>query len=129
MRAGDVMTPDPDIGGTWMTVADFIDRIALASAQAGFPVVAPGGSLAGATGVSRLARVPPASRASTTLGQILTPVPPRPMIRPPRSPATLQWPTTWPPSSSATAGSPASSPSPRLRQIIGREALRAQPAR
>jgi len=69
MRAGDVMTPDPDIGGTWMTVADFIGRIALASAQAGFPVVAPGGSLAGATGVSRLARVPPASRASTTLAR------------------------------------------------------------
>jgi hypothetical protein len=43
MRAGDVMTPDPDIGGIWMTVADFIDRIALASAQAGFPSSLPAG--------------------------------------------------------------------------------------
>ena len=81
-------TLDPDIGGTWMSVSDFIDRIALNSAQTGFPVIGPGGSLAGVTGISRLARVPPASRASTTLGQIMTPVPPAylaaPAIRPPR---------------------------------------------
>ena len=75
-RVGDVMTPDPDIGGTWMAVADFIDGIALPSAQAGFPVISPGGSLAGVTGVSKLARVPTASRASTTLGQVMAPVPP-----------------------------------------------------
>ena len=58
LRVGDVMTPDPDIGGTWMTVAGFIDQIALHSAQAGFPVISPGGSLAGATGVSRLGQIP-----------------------------------------------------------------------
>jgi Zn-dependent protease len=88
LRAGDVMTPDPDIGGTWMSVSDFIDRIALNSAQTGFPVIGPGGSLAGVTGISRLARVPPASRASTTLGQIMTrsrpPTWPPPAIRAPR---------------------------------------------
>ena len=69
------MTPDPDIGGTWMTVADFIDQIALRSAQAGFPVISPGGSLAGVTAVSRLTQVPPASRPGTTLGQVMAPVP------------------------------------------------------
>ena len=76
LRVGDIMTPDPDIGGTWMTVADFIDSIALGSAQSAFPVISPGGSLAGVTGVSRLGQVPPASRASTTLGQVMARVPP-----------------------------------------------------
>ena len=133
MRAGDVMTPDPDIGGTWMTVADFIGRIALASAQAGFPVVAPGGSLAGATGVSRLARVPPASRASTTLGQILTPVPPAYLAAPGDPAAPL---LGRPPLADDLAAIVISDGRitgivtvTRLRQIIRREALRAQPAR
>ena len=76
LQVGDVMTSDPDIGGTWMTVADFIDGIALRSAQGGFPVISPGGSLAGVTGMSKLAQVPSASRASTTLGQVMAPVPP-----------------------------------------------------
>ena len=58
LRVGDIMTPDPDIGGTWMTVADFIDSIALGSAQSAFPVISPGGSLAGVTGVSRLGQGP-----------------------------------------------------------------------
>ena len=42
-----------------MSVSDFVDRIALGSAQTGFPVIGPGGALAGVTGVTRLARVPP----------------------------------------------------------------------
>ena len=41
LRLSDVMTPDPDIGGPWMTVAGFIDGLALRSAQAGFPVIRP----------------------------------------------------------------------------------------
>jgi len=133
MRVGDVMTPDPDIGGTWMTVADFIDRIALTSAQAGFPVVAPGGSLAGATGVSRLARVPPPSRASTTLGQILTPVPPTYVAAPDDPAAPL---LGHPPLADDLAAIVISDGRiagivtvTRLRQIIHREALRAQPTR
>jgi Zn-dependent protease len=82
LRVSDVMTSEPDIGGTWMPVADFIDQIALRSAQAGFPVISPGGSLAGVTGVSKLARVPAASRASTTLGQVMDPVPPGYLVAP-----------------------------------------------
>jgi len=76
LRVGDVMTPDPDIGATWMSAADFIDRVALTSDQDEFPVIGPDGSLAGVTGVSRLARIPPTRRASTTLGQAMAPVPP-----------------------------------------------------
>jgi Zn-dependent protease len=133
MRVGDVMTADPDIGGTWMTVADFIDRIALASAQAGFPVVAPGGSLAGATGVSRLARVPPASRASTTLGQILTPVPPAYLAAPgdPAAPLLGRRPLADDLAAIVISDGRITGivTVTRLRQIIRREALRAQPAR
>ena len=76
LRVADVMTPDPDIGATWLTVSDFIDRVALDSAQTEFPVIGPGGSLAGVTGVRRLARVPPASRSITTLQQVIAAVPP-----------------------------------------------------
>jgi hypothetical protein len=127
------MAPDPDIGGTWMTVADFIDRIALTSAQAGFPVVEPGGSLAAATCVSRLARVPPARRASTTLGQILAPVPPAYLAVPDDPAAPL---LGRPPLADDLAAIVISDGRiagivtvTRLRQIIRREALRAQPAR
>jgi Zn-dependent protease len=116
LRVGDVMTPDPDIGATWMTVSDFIDRVALKSDQDEFPVIGLDGSLAGVTGISRLARIPPASRAGTTLRQVMTAVPPAyvaaPMTRPPRCSTARRWPGTWLPSSSATAQSPASSPSP-----------------
>jgi hypothetical protein len=44
LRVGDVMTPDPDTGATWMNVQDFIEQVALHSEQAGFPVIGPGGS-------------------------------------------------------------------------------------
>jgi len=111
-----VKTLDPDIGGTWMSVSDFIDRIALNSAQTRFPVIGPGGSLAGVTGISRLARVPPASRASTMLGQIMTPVPPAYLAATgdPTAPLLNRPPLTedLAPSSSATGRSPASSRSP-----------------
>jgi len=133
MRVGDVMTPDPDIGGTWMTVAEFIDRIALTSAQAGFPVLGPGGSLAGVTGVGRLGRVPPASRASTTLGQIMAPVPPAYLAAPDDPAAPL---LGRPPLADDLAAIVISDGKiagivtvTRLRQIIRREALRAQPTR
>jgi Zn-dependent protease len=133
LRVSDVMTPEPDIGGTWMTVAGFIDQIALRPAQAGFPVISPGGSLAGVTGVSKLARVPAASRTSTTLGQVMDPVPPGYLAAPhdPAAPLLAR-----PPLADDLAaivmvdgritGIVTVS---QLRQIIRREALRAPPAR
>jgi len=127
------MTPDPDIGGTWMTVADFIDSIALGSAQSAFPVIVPGGSLAGVTGTSRLARVPPASRASTTLGQVMAPVPPGYLAAPDDPAAPL---LSRPPLADDLAAIVLSEGRitgivtvARLRQVIRREALRAQPGR
>jgi hypothetical protein len=133
LRIGDIMTPDPDIGGTWMTVADFIDQIALRSAQAGFPVISPGGSLAGVTAVSRLGRIPPASRPGTTLGQVIDPVPPGYLAAPDDPAAPL---LARPPladdlaaiviSDSRITGIVTVS---RLRQIIRREALRAPSVR
>ena len=128
LRAGDVMTPDPDIGGTWMSVSDFIDRIALNSAQTGFPVIGPGGSLAGVTGISRLARVPPASQASTTLGQIMTPVPPAYLARgDPAAPLLNRPPLTEDLAAIVLSDGKITGivTVPRLRQIVRREALRA----
>jgi hypothetical protein len=83
----------------------------------------------GATGVSRLARVPPASRASTTLGQIMPPVPPA--SHDPAAPLLGR-----PPLADDLAAIVISDGRidgivtvTRLRQIIRREALRAHPAR
>ena len=133
LRVSDVMTPDPDIGGTWMTVADFIDSIALGSAQSAFPVISPGGSLAGVTGVSRLGQVPPASRASTTLGQVMARVPPGYLAAPEDPAAPL---LSRPPLADDLAAIVLSEGRitgivtvTRLRQVIRREALRAQPGR
>jgi Zn-dependent protease len=133
LRVGDIMTPDPDIGGTWMTVADFIDSIALGSAQSAFPVISPGGSLAGVTGVSRLGQVPPASRASTTLGQVMARVPPGYLAAPDDPAAPL---LSRPPLADDLAAIVLSEGRitgivtvTRLRQVIRREALRAQPGR
>jgi Zn-dependent protease len=130
MRVGDVMTAHPDIGGTWMSVSDFIDRIVLNSAEIAFPVVGPGGSLAGVTGVGRLARVPPASRAATTLGQIMTPVPPACLAAPDDPAAQL---LNRPPLADDLAAIVISDGTivglvtgTRLRQVIRREALRDQ---
>jgi Peptidase family M50 len=133
LRVGDVMTPDPDIGGTWMTIADFIDQIALHSAQAGFPVISPGGSLVGVTGVSKLARVPPTSRPGISLGQVIDPVPPGYLAAPDDPAAPLPG---RPPLADDLAAIVISDGRitgivtvSRLRQIIRREALRAPSAR
>ena len=71
----DIMLGQADIGATWMYVADFTDRVALASRQTVFPIVGPGGNLAGVVFAETLARIPAAGRATTRLGQVATPVP------------------------------------------------------
>jgi Zn-dependent protease len=75
LRVRDVMLPGPAVGETWMTVAEFIDRVAVYSAQTAFPVTGPGGSIAGVTTLDLLGRVPSASRAHTPLGRAMVPVP------------------------------------------------------
>lgn len=75
LRVRDVMVPDPAIGASWMSVADFIERVATRSSQSVFPVVGFDGAVAGVTGLQLLGRVPPAERAFTTLQQVMQPVP------------------------------------------------------
>ena len=47
VRVADVMTPHPELAGGWETVGEFIGRAAARSRQDAFPVVGPGGDLAG----------------------------------------------------------------------------------
>jgi Zn-dependent protease len=82
LRVEDVMTPAPAVGGAWMSVADFFEQVASRSEQAEFPVVAPDLSLAGVTGLDRLARIPGGLRATVTLAETLTPVPEERILAP-----------------------------------------------
>ena len=75
LRVRDVMTSDPAVGASWMTVTDFISRVAMHSSQGVFPVVAFDGTVAGVTGVDLIGRVPAEDRAITPLGQVMLPVP------------------------------------------------------
>ena len=99
----------------------------------GGQVLSPGGSLAGVTGVSKLARVPAASRSSTTLGQVMDLVPPGYLAAPQDPAAPL---LARPPLADDLAAIVISDGRitaivtvSRLRQIIRRQALRAPPAR
>ena len=76
LRVRDIMLAHPDIGSAWNDVADFSARVILATRQSVFPVISSDGGLAGIVFAETLARVPPARRATTRLGQVGTPVPP-----------------------------------------------------
>jgi len=75
LRVRDIMLAHPDTGAAWSDVADFTSRVVLSSWQTVFPVVSFDGGLAGVVFAEALARVPPADRATTRLGQVATPVP------------------------------------------------------
>ena len=76
VRVADVMTADPELAGGWETVGEFIGRAAARSRQDAFPVVGPGGDLAGVVLASQLARVPAGDRARLRLDQVALAVPP-----------------------------------------------------
>jgi CBS domain-containing protein len=76
------MLPGPDTGSAWSSAADFTARVVLSSPQSVFPVVSMNGGLIGVVFAEALARVPPASRATTRLGQVLTPLSPAYICRP-----------------------------------------------
>ncbi len=78
----DVMTPEPAIGAGWISVGDFIDRVALHAVQSVFPVVGPDGALIGIVGLDRLSRLPAAARPVTRLGELAVAVPPDYLARP-----------------------------------------------
>ena len=76
VRVADVMTADPDLAGGWETVEEFAGRAAARSRQDAFPVVGPGGDLAGVVLASQLARLPAGDRNRLRLGQVALAVPP-----------------------------------------------------
>ena len=76
VTVADVMTPHLDLAPDWSTVGDFIDQVAAQSRQDAFPVVDPGGRLAGLVLAGQLARVPAADRHALTVSQVALAVPP-----------------------------------------------------
>lgn len=75
LRVSDMMTPDPLLAPAGFTVAGFTG-VAARCRQDVFPVVDPGGALAGLLFSDTLARVPPDDRPRLTLGEIALKVPP-----------------------------------------------------
>ena len=71
----DVMTPDPQVAQGWLTVQDFIERVAARSRQDAFPVVDWAGTLVGVVVTGLLARIPSARRAELRLDQVALAVP------------------------------------------------------
>ena len=75
VRVADVMTPDPDMAGGWLTAAESIRQLGGRSGQTAFPVIGPGGGLTGIITVTQLSRVPAPSRDRVLLRQLAVPVP------------------------------------------------------
>ncbi len=75
VRVADVMTPDPDLAAAWQTAAQFIRQLSGRPAQEAFPVIEPGGTLAGIVTLTRLSRVPEASKDQVRLSKLAVPVP------------------------------------------------------
>jgi Zn-dependent protease len=82
LLVSDIMTPEPAIGAGWITVGDFIDRVAQHSAQTMFPVVGIDGALIGIVGLGRLSRLPPDTGRLSRLQDVAIPVPPAYVARP-----------------------------------------------
>jgi Zn-dependent protease/CBS domain-containing protein len=73
VRVGDVMTRDPVVADGTMTLADFVDRLALTHQFSGYPLVDHGGRLTGLVTLNRVRAVPPGQRAGTRLRDIACP--------------------------------------------------------
>ena len=76
VRVADVMTPHPDTAPAWITVGDFIDRVAARSRQPAFPVLDVDARLLGLALAGDLARVPAAARYEVRVGQVTRDIPP-----------------------------------------------------
>lgn len=75
LRVADVMTPSPSVAPGWTTVADFIEHYLLGSRHSAYPVEGFDGTIVGLITLAQLREVPAASRATTRLIGIATPVP------------------------------------------------------
>lgn len=82
VRVGDVMTRDPVLAEGTMTLADFVDRLALTHPLSGYPLVDHSGRLTGLVTLNRVRAVPLSRRAGTRLGDIACPAEGVPTARP-----------------------------------------------
>jgi CBS domain-containing protein len=82
VRVGDVMTRGPVVADGTMTVADFVDRLALSNQFSSYPLVDDGGRLTGLVTLNRVRVVPPHRRIDTRLRDIACPPEGVPTARP-----------------------------------------------
>jgi Zn-dependent protease/CBS domain-containing protein len=73
VRVGDVMTRNPVVADGSMTLADFVDRLALTHQFSGYPLVDQDGRLTGLVTLNRVRAVPSNRRAGTRLRDIACP--------------------------------------------------------
>ena len=74
VRVGDVMTSDPTVVPTGLSVADALDEYVLRNRYSAFPVTADGGRPTGLVTLNRIKAVPPDARAGTAVGDIACPL-------------------------------------------------------
>ena len=82
VRVGDVMTRSPVVGDGTMTLAEFVDRLALSHRFSSYPLVDHGGRLTGLVTLNRVRAVPADRRTGTRLRDIACPSEAVPTARP-----------------------------------------------
>jgi CBS domain-containing protein len=82
VRVGDVMTRDPVVADGTMTLAEFVDRLALSHQFSSYPLVDQIGRLTGLATLNRGRAVAPSSRPGTHLRDIACPPEDVPTARP-----------------------------------------------
>ena len=73
VRVGDVMTGNPVVADGAMTLAEFVDRLAMSHQFSCYPLVDHGGRLTGLVTLNRVRAVPPSRRSDTRLRDIACP--------------------------------------------------------
>ncbi len=74
VRVDDVMTPDPVTVAADLSVEDLVRHYVTLYRCSAFPLVGPGGGVAGLVTLSRLRDVPPDRRAATRVGDVAVPL-------------------------------------------------------
>jgi Zn-dependent protease/predicted transcriptional regulator len=82
VRVADVMTREPVVADGAMTLADFVDRLAMSHQFSSYPLVDPGRHLTGLVTLNRVRATPASSRRDTRLRDIACPPEEIPTARP-----------------------------------------------
>ncbi len=82
VRVADVMTTDPVVADSTMTLAEFVDRLAMSHQFSSYPLVDGGGRLTGLVTLNRVRAVPAGRRSGTRLQDIACPPEGVPTARP-----------------------------------------------